>query len=77
MDGTAFEDETMSAQLIKKYCEGKSFETKSFSGQASMRAPSAVEEGARLIRAFVEVKDPRVREAIVAFVENLNRNPGR
>ncbi len=29
-------------------------------------------EGARLIRAFVAVKNPRVRKAIVAFVENLS-----
>ncbi len=30
------------------------------------------EEGARLIRAFVVVKNPRVRKAIIAFVENLS-----
>ncbi len=29
-------------------------------------------EGARLIRAFVAVKNPRIRKAIVAFVENLS-----
>jgi hypothetical protein len=30
------------------------------------------EEGARLIRAFVGVRNPRVRKAIIAFVENLS-----
>jgi hypothetical protein len=32
----------------------------------------AQEEGARLIRAFVAVRNPRVRNAIVRFVENLS-----
>jgi hypothetical protein len=30
------------------------------------------EEGARLIRAFIAVKDPLVRDAIVRLVENLS-----
>lgn len=33
--------------------------------------PIGPEEGARLIRAFVGVKSPELRAAIVAFVEKL------
>jgi hypothetical protein len=32
----------------------------------------APEEGVRLVRAFVAVRDPRLRDAIMAFVENLS-----
>jgi hypothetical protein len=30
------------------------------------------EEGARLIRAFVGLRNPRVRKALITFVENLS-----
>ena len=29
------------------------------------------DEGARLIKAFLAVKNPKIRKAIIAFVENL------
>ena len=40
--------------------------------KAQAAASATPEEGAKLIRAFVAVKDPRVRKAIIAFVENLS-----
>ena len=39
-------------------------------GRSAIRAASP-EEAAELIRAFVAVKSPQVRKAILAFVENL------
>ncbi len=33
--------------------------------------PASAEEGVRLIRAFVAVRNPRIRKAIVNLVENL------
>ena len=34
-------------------------------------SPATPEEGAELIRAFLAVKNPQVRKAIIAFVQNL------
>jgi hypothetical protein len=34
------------------------------------------EEGARLIRAFLKIESQPIREAIISFVETLQRTPG-
>ncbi len=34
-------------------------------------APATAAEGAELIRAFVAIKSPEVRKAIISFVQNL------
>jgi hypothetical protein len=34
------------------------------------------EEGHRLMRAFLTIEDPRIREALVIFVEELSKREG-
>ncbi len=60
-----------SVAMVKKERAAKTPGEKAPARAGSVDPSPTPEEGARLIRAFVAVKDPRVREAILAFVEKL------
>ena len=57
--------------MSKKDFSTKKFVEKPVGERNPANPPASAEEGARLIRAFVAVKSPQLRKAIVAFVENL------
>lgn len=58
--------------MIKKVFAEKNSAGTQVTDKTRATPPATPEEGARLIRAFVAVKNPRVRKAIIAFVENLS-----
>ena len=62
----------MGVAMIKKDIAVKSSAGNGLAHKKKSREAPTPEEGARLIRAFVAVRDPNVRKAIVAFVENLS-----
>jgi hypothetical protein len=47
---------------------------KSLAEQSPQIAPATPDEGAELIRAFLAVKNPQVRKAIIAFLQKLASN---
>jgi hypothetical protein len=57
--------------MVKKELLGKAFDAKGQAGGPPPAPPATAEEGVRLIRAFIAVRNPRVRQAIVNLVENL------
>jgi hypothetical protein len=58
--------------MIKKDGANNNSAEKRVADKKKALSTATPEEGARLIRAFIAVKDPRVRKAIIAFVENLS-----
>jgi hypothetical protein len=58
--------------MVKKDNAAKTIEEKITEGRRPAISGVTPEEGARLIRAFVAVRNPRVRNAIVRFVEDLS-----
>ena len=57
--------------MIKPNGAAKTFAEKAAAGPKPAVSSLTPEEGARLIRAFVAVRNPRIRKAIVAFIEDL------
>jgi hypothetical protein len=57
--------------MVKNDAAFRKFAEKTAAGRLPATSAAMPDEGARLIRAFVAVKSPLVRKAIVAFVENL------
>ena len=57
--------------MVKNDAASRKSDEKAPAGRLPAISAAAPEEGARLIRAFVAVKSPKVRKAIVAFVEKL------
>ena len=57
--------------MMKKDCPDKRMAESAGEERRKGIVAPAPEEAARLIRAFVAVKDPQMRRAILAFVENL------
>ena len=58
--------------MIKKDVAGKDSAGNRVADKKKGVSLATPEEGARLIRAFVAVRDPRIRKAIIALVENLS-----
>jgi hypothetical protein len=58
--------------MIKKDVAGRDSAGNRLADKKKAFSTATPEEGARLIRAFVAVKDPRIRKAIIALVENLS-----
>jgi len=63
--------------MVKKDSAAKTMEEKVPEARRPAISGVTPEEGARLIRAFVAVRNPRVRNAIVRFVENLSLAAGQ
>ena len=57
--------------MVNKDAAAKAFDEKAPPRPQPPMSPVPPDEGARLIRAFLAVKDPRVRRAIIEFVEKL------
>lgn len=57
--------------MVKKDLQGKALAGKGLASGPPPGPPATAEEGVRLIRAFIAVRNPRLRQAIVKLVENL------
>ena len=57
--------------MVKKNASAKKAVGKSLSEPRPLTWLATPDEGAELIRAFVAVKSPLVRKAIITFVKNL------
>ena len=57
--------------MVKENCSVKTASRKSPAEQSPQISPATPDEGAELIRAFLAVKNPEVRKAIIAFVQKL------
>jgi hypothetical protein len=57
--------------MVEKEFSEKALERRSLARQPPEAPRATADEGVRLIRAFVAVRSPRIRKAIVNLVENL------